>query len=185
MPAMVAAVTDLAGRIAGAHRTWLAPNGADKAAVAYPRRAMGHLLGNGVRFGASGPVMLAAEGIETLLSLRQVMPMLPAIAGLSAAHLAAIRFPAGLRRLYVARDDDPAGTTAFTTLVQRALPVGIEIVPLDPRLDDFNSDLVNLGRRRIAQSLSAQLRSEDAAQFLDTGDGSGPSPRIGRQRPSP
>lgn len=184
-PAMIAAVTDLDGTVTGVHRTWLARDGSAKAPIAYPRRAMGHLLGNGVRFGASGPVMLAAEGIETLLSLRQVMPTLPAIAGLSAAHLAAILFPARLRRLYVARDDDPAGATAFTTLVQRALPVGIEIVPLDPRLDDFNSDLVNLGRRRIAQSLSAQLWPEDAARFLDVSDGPGRSPKLGRQRPSP
>jgi hypothetical protein len=182
---MIAAVTDLDGTVTGVHRTWLRRDGSAKAPIAYPRRAMGHLLGNGVRFGASGPVMLAAEGIETLLSLRQVMPTLPAIAGLSAAHLAAILFPARLRRLYVARDDDPAGATAFTTLVQRALPVGIEVVPLDPRLDDFNSDLVNLGRRRIAESLSAQLSAEDATRFLDAGDGSGRVPKLGRQRLSP
>ncbi|RIA46738.1 Toprim domain-containing protein [Hephaestia caeni] len=184
-PAMIAAVTDLDGTVTGVHRTWLTRDGAAKAPIAYPRRAMGHLLGNGVRFGASGPVMLAAEGIETLLSLRQVMPTLPAIAGLSAAHLAAILFPAGLRRLYVARDDDPAGATAFTTLVQRALPVGIEVMPLDPRLDDFNGDLVSFGRRRIVESVSAQLWPEDAAQFLEADNGPGRSPRIGRQRQSP
>src|SRR3546814_5139671 len=83
---MIAAVTDLEGSVTGVHRTWLAPDGSGKAPVAYPRRAMGHLLGNGVRFGGSGPVMMAGQGIETMLSLRQVTPM-PAIAGLSAAHL--------------------------------------------------------------------------------------------------
>src|SRR5215831_15365649 len=50
-PALIAAVTDLSGDITGAHRTWLDPTGEDKAPVDTPRRAMGHLLGHGVRFG--------------------------------------------------------------------------------------------------------------------------------------
>src|SRR5690606_22426510 len=100
-PALIAAVTDDGGQVTGVHRTWLDPAGKDKAPVAYPRRAMGHLLGNGVRFGPAGPVMAAGEGIETMLSLRELAPALPLIAGLSAAHLAALTFPAGLRRLYV------------------------------------------------------------------------------------
>ena len=45
-PALIAAVTDLAGKITGAHRTWLDPSGNDKAPVNTPRRAMGHPLGS-------------------------------------------------------------------------------------------------------------------------------------------
>lgn len=169
-PAMIAAVTDLDGTVTGVHRTWLMHDGSGKAPVAYPRRAMGHLLGNGVRFGRAGPIMIAGEGIETMLALRQVMPTLPAIAGLSASHLAATLFPAGLRRLYVARDDDPAGTAAMTTLRTRAVSSGIEIVPLEPRLDDFNSDLIAFGRAGLAEALQAQLREEDAGQYLSARD---------------
>ena len=73
-PAMIAAVTDLDGHITGAHRTWLDPSGRDKAPVDTPRRAMGHLLGHAVRFGPADDVMAAGEGIETMLSLRCVMP---------------------------------------------------------------------------------------------------------------
>ena len=40
-PAIVASVTDLAGRQTGAHRTWLSPDGSGKAPVETPRRAMG------------------------------------------------------------------------------------------------------------------------------------------------
>lgn len=168
-PAMIAAVTDLDGSVTGVHRTWLAPDGKDKAPVVYPRRAMGHLLGNGVRFGRCGSVMMAGEGIETMLSLRQVMPAIPAIAGLSAAHLAAIHFPAGLKRLYVARDDDPAGAGALKTLTGRGILAGIEVVPIEPRLGDFNDDLRAFGRERLAACLRTQLAAADAGQFLKQG----------------
>lgn len=167
-PAMIAIVTDLAGAITGAHRTWLDPATLDKAPVAYPRRAMGHLLGNGVRFGKAGPIMVAGEGVETILSLRMVMPDMPAIAALSGAHLAAIQFPPGLQRLYVARDADPAGAAAETILTRRALEAGIETAPIDPMLDDFNSDLCVHGADILGRHLRPQLRDDDAAYLLRT-----------------
>ena len=74
-PAMIACVTDLDGRITGVHRTWLDPHGFDrvrlgKAPIDTPRRAMGDLLGNAVRFGVVDDALAAGEGIETMLSLR-------------------------------------------------------------------------------------------------------------------
>jgi hypothetical protein len=53
-PALIAAVTDNDGVQTGTHRTWLDPTGGKKAKVASPRRAMGNILGNAVRFGTSG-----------------------------------------------------------------------------------------------------------------------------------
>jgi hypothetical protein len=106
-PAMLAAVTDRAGRRTGVHRTWLARDGQGKAPVETPRRAMGELLGHGVRFGMIGEVLAAGEGVETVLSVRSALLGLPAIAALSAAHLGAILFPKGLRRLYIVVDRDP------------------------------------------------------------------------------
>ena len=71
-PAFIAAVTDLEGRISGLHRTWLARDGAGKAPINTPRRAMGDLLGHAIRFGAATDVLAAGEGIETVvLSPRQ------------------------------------------------------------------------------------------------------------------
>ena len=168
-PAMIAAVTDLDGSLTGVHRTWLDSSGIDKAPVACPRRAMGHLLGCGVRFGRMGSVMVAGEGIETLLSLRQILAHMPGVAALSSAHLAAILFPASLKRLYVARDEDPAGYAAVKTLTVRAMADGIEVVPLVPRLGDFNDDLRHFGCRQLGGWLRGQLRADDAAQFLKVG----------------
>ena len=126
-PAMIARVTDLDGRITGAHRTWLDPDGFDpirlgKAPIDTPRRAMGDLLGNAVRFGVANDVLAAGEGIETMLSLRCVLPTLPMAAALSANHLAAMLLPLTLRRLYIARDADAAGDAAVTALTERPTP---------------------------------------------------------------
>ena len=93
---------------------------------------MGDLLGHGVRFGGAGEVIAAGEGIETVLSPRQVLPRMPMLAALSAAHLAAVLFPPSLRRLYVLRDRDPAGDGARDSLASRAASFGIEAVTLTP-----------------------------------------------------
>jgi hypothetical protein len=171
-PAMIAAVTDLDGEITGAHRTWLDPSGRDKAPIDTPRRAMGHLLGNAVRFGVAYDCLAAGEGIETMLSLRCVLAM-PMAAALSAAHLAAILFPATLRRLYIARDDDPAGDGAMARLTDRANEAGIEAIALSPRLEDFNEDLRKLGVDALRASLRAQIPREDVARFMDSAASTG------------
>ena len=165
-PALIASVRDGDGVLTGVHRTWLDPSGTAKAPVATPRRAMGHLLGHGVRFGMGGEVMAAGEGIETMLSLRQVMPSLPMVAGLSANHLAALLLPEGLRRLYIARDDDPAGRGAVETLSTRAREIGIETMVLDAALGDLNDDLRRLGVEALAAGMRLQLAPDDVARFL-------------------
>ena len=166
MPALLAAVTDLNGTITGVHRTWLARDGAGKALIATPRRAMGCLLGNGVRFGTARDVLAAGEGIETVLSLRRALPRLPMVAALSANHLAALALPHGLRRLYIARDNDDAGRRAAEALSGRIQAGGIEVFVLTPTADDFNADLRLFGRNALAHSLRVQLAPEDVERFL-------------------
>ena len=109
-PALLGVVTDLEGNLTGLQRTWLARDGSAKAPLADPRRAMGHLLGHAVRFGQAQDVLAAGEGIETVLSLLSLFPALPVVAGLSAAHLSAIQFPAG-----------SAAFTFFAITMQRAI----------------------------------------------------------------
>ena len=173
-PALVAAVTNLSGNITGAHRTWLGPSGYDKAPVDTPRRAMGHLLGHGVRFGIAADAMAAGEGLETMLSLRTALPALPMLAALSANHLAAILFPAKLRRLYIARDRDPAGELAVATLTGRARSAGIEALTLAPALEDFNEDLRELGADELRANLRVQLAPEDVPRFQMLTDATSP-----------
>ena len=165
-PALIASVTDLLGQQTGVHRTWLDPDALTKAPVASPRRAMGNILGHAIRFGMADDVMIAGEGIETMLSLREVMPDMPLAAATSSAHLAAILFPPKLRRLYVARDNDLAGHGAVVTLTKRAEPAGIQVIPLVPHHGDFNDDLRLLGATVLGAELATQLPSSDAERFL-------------------
>jgi hypothetical protein len=166
LPAMIAAVTDLDGRQTGAHRTWLSNDGGDKAPIVTPRRAMGDLLGHAVRFGTAGTVMAAGEGIETVLSLRCVLPDMPMAAALSAAHLAAILFPPSLRRLYILRDNDRAGANVCHHLADRAHRAGIEPLILSSDLADFNDDLRHFGIEALRKSVREQLILSDRIRYL-------------------
>ena len=170
-PAMIARVTDLDGRITGAHRTWLDPDGfhpvrLGKAPIDTPRRAMGDLLGNAVRFGVANDVLAAGEGIETMLSLRCVLPTLPMAAALSANHLAALLLPPTLHRLYIARDNDAAGDGAAIALTERARSVGVEAITWSPRRGDFNEDLRGFGLDALRAALRVELIQQDVARFL-------------------
>jgi hypothetical protein len=167
-PALVAGVTDLGGEITGVQRTWLDLSGKSKAPVVTPRRAMGHLLGHAVRFGTVRDVMAAGEGIETVLSLRGVVPIMPMAAALSAAHLATFMPPPGLRRLYIVRDDDPAGHGAADRLATKMQEAGIEAIVLAPRLGDFNDDLLQLGPGAVSDTVRVQLAPEDVTRFWRT-----------------
>ena len=171
-PALLAAVTDHDGTITGIQRSWLDRTGTAKAPIADPRRALGRLLGNGVRFGsASEPapaqagVIAAGEGVETMLALASVLPSLPLIAALSANHLAALAFAPSWRRLYVARDNDVAGRHAATRLHERGQAAGIEVRDLVPVHEDFNADLCALGPAALLAHLAPQLVPADLARF--------------------
>ena len=120
-PALLAAISDVRGTIVGVHRTWLDRSGLGKAPVAEPRKSMGHQIGNGARFsGLAAGLMVAGEGLESVLSVRVALPRVPAVAGLSAHHLAVLELPPGVKRLYIARDGDAEGTRAANTLRERA-----------------------------------------------------------------
>jgi hypothetical protein len=175
-PALLAAVTDPDGRITGIQRTWLDRRRPVKAPIADPRRALGHLLGNGVRFGAAEPgtvqagVLVAGEGIETMLALKSVLPGLPMIAALSANHLAALNLLLALRRLYIARDNDAAGIKAAKRLRERGESIGIDVRDLVPVHGDFNTDLCRFGGAVTLGHLVLQLAPDDLVRFVRAED---------------
>lgn len=171
LPALLAAMTDGFGQVTGVQRTWLDAARLDKARLREPRRSLGCQLGHGVRFegrDADGvPVrdlLFAGEGLETMLSLKSALPRLPAVAGLSANHLAALELPTRLRRLYVARDRDREGARAAGQLRARAEERGVEVLDLLPKCGDFNVDLVRFGVAALRARLAGQLDPGDATR---------------------
>jgi len=157
LPALVAAVTDNSGMIMGIHRTFLDSACTCKAHVASPRRSLGAILGNGVRFGVIDDFAIIGEGIETVLSLKSALPKIPMVAALSAAHLAAWAIPFGLRRLIIAADNDPAGRRAASKLSERAKVSGVETETVVARGADFNDDLQRVSCERVWRRLGSSI----------------------------
>jgi DNA primase len=87
-PAMVAAFQDLSGSITGIHRTYLSPDGCGKADVSVSKRMAGRCWGSAIRLAAAGETLAIAEGIETGLSVMQVVPDLAVWAAGSLGNLA-------------------------------------------------------------------------------------------------
>lgn len=165
-PAMIAMVSDTKGKVTGLMRTFLAPGGAALAPIPDPRRALGSIGGHAVRFGDPAEVMLAGEGIETVLSLKSALLDMPMAAALSAGNLGRLNLPAKMRRLYVAADRDLSGRNGAAILAERARDLGVEAVMLMPRLNDFNDDLRQMGIDEVRGRLRRQLVAEDAARCL-------------------
>lgn len=165
-PALLAKVTDAEGALTGLHRTWLDPATAGKAPVDPPRKAMGLLLGHGVRIGEAADLLAVGEGLETMLALRMAMPELPVVAALSAGHLAALILPPGVRRLYIAVDSDATGRDAADRLAERAAADWIEAIRLTSRLEDVNEDLRAFGLIELRAHLRPQIAPEDVDRKL-------------------
>lgn len=167
IPALIAGITDLAGNITAVQRTYLAPDGSAKAAIESPRRSLGDVLGNAIRIGIPTDVVAVGEGLETLLTLRSLLPTLPVAAATSANHLAAMVLPGTLTRLYIAHDHGPAGLAAAQRLVARALERDVAPKLLSPPGDDdWNTALVTLPLAELREALARQLDPLDLAHML-------------------
>jgi len=143
----------------GAHRTWLDPSGRGKAPIDTPRRAMGDLLGNAVRFGVANDVLAAGEASRPCcrcVVCCQPFRWPPRFRPTTSPPLL---LPLTLRRLYIAprRRMRPA-TPAVIALTERAEAVGIEAIAWSPRLGDFNEDLRTFGPRRTSGNLAHPAR---------------------------
>jgi hypothetical protein len=161
MPAMLAAITDNSGNITGCARTWLDTKLDRVAAIEEPKRVLGQLYGNAVRFSTrrGGEDLIAGEGIESVLSVGSALPLLDLASCLTAQHLALFEPPPWCKRLWIARDNDEAGEKAALDLRARTEPMGIEVFDLTPERNDFNDDLRAIGLQRLRSALERQFRA--------------------------
>jgi hypothetical protein len=133
LPALIAAITDAEGRHVSTHRTWLAQHGGvwGKARLRDAKKTLGAPQGGTIRLwrGASGRALRDApqgdvvgigEGIETCLSVAQVMPELRVLSAVSLANMASVALPPTIGRVVLLADNDGAKPGAAAGL-QRAI----------------------------------------------------------------
>lgn len=137
-PALLAAISDGAGRVQGVEILLLTLGGARKAPVATPRRIVGKLSGGAVRLAEPNESLLVAEGVVTALSASLAL-QLPAWAALSAHNLARFSPPEAVRRLVIAADNDTAGLSAAERLRHRlADRIAVVVAPSPEPFKDWN-----------------------------------------------
>lgn len=108
-PAIVARVTGSDGKGCGIWRTYLKADGSGKAPVENPKLGLGDAVGGAVRLGGMWSNIAIAEGIETALAVRALMPNPPAIpvwAALSTSGLRGFVVPEGVEKITIYADND-------------------------------------------------------------------------------
>ncbi len=109
-PAMVAAITDLAGAVVAVQRTFLLSDGSGKARIERPKRALGPVGDGAVCLAPAGLVMGIAEGIETGLSAMELFAV-PVWCALG-SNLGRILLPDFVRNVALFADRGEAGERA-------------------------------------------------------------------------
>jgi len=145
MPALIAAVTDFAGRIVAVHRTFVTRAG-EKAPVIPPRASLGKIGGGAVRL--SDPVpdkrLVIGEGIESSAACGLLTEQ-PAWAAVSAGNLGwRLTLPIEINSVLIACDRDPPGMRAAEAAAARwrAEDRNVRIASPDRLGTDFNDILL-------------------------------------------
>lgn len=140
LPAMVAAVANLAGAVVAVQRTFLAPDGSGKAAIENPKRSLGSIARGAVCLAQAGAVVGLAEGIETGLSAMELFHV-PVWCALG-SNLAGIRLPRGVRQVAIFADRGATGEAAAEKARELLRLQGRKVTVRFPAIGkDFNDEL--------------------------------------------
>jgi putative DNA primase/helicase len=155
LPAMIAAIVDVDGRLIGVHRTYLRSDGSGKAEVEPAKAMLGRAAGGAVRLGEPGETLLIAEGLETGLSVMQATSQ-PVWAAVSTSGLGGLALPPGVYNIVILADHDAngSGERAAQTAAARWLVEGRRVriaIPPEPGTD-FNDVLSGRACARITKA---------------------------------
>lgn len=142
LPAMVALVQS--GEGFAVHRTYIAADGAGKAAVETNKAMLGTVTGGAVRLSDGAGRLVVAEGIESAASLLCGLLDGPAEvwAALSTSGLRGLSLPPVPGLLTIATDGDQPGRDAGYALAERAAAFGWQVTMLPaPEGADWNDVL--------------------------------------------
>lgn len=168
-PALLAKITDNRGQVTGCARVYLDPSTGGLAGIESPKRILGQLHGHAIRFwsGTGRTDLIVGEGLENTLSVGTALPEFDLASCLTATHLGLFIPPPGIKRIWIARDNDDAGRKASTRLRNQLDSLGIACGDLVPIMGDFNDDLQAFGRDALRRSLLEVMK----AQGLEIEDG--------------
>lgn len=159
-PALLAKITDYSDTMTGVARYFLNARTGKLADFEGPKRVLGRLHGNAVRFSTGIPQdeLIAGEGLENVLSIGTALRDSDLASCLTANHLALFNPPKRIKRLWIARDNDEAGEDAAARLKARAEELGLWCGELVPDGNDFNFDLTSMGLDAFRDHLLSQMR---------------------------
>jgi len=168
-PALLAKITDIRGQITGCARVYLDASTGSLAAIESPKRILGQLRGHAIRFwsGKARSDLIVGEGLENTLSVGTALPEFDIASCLTATHLGLFIPPPGVKRIWIARDNDKAGGKASLKFRNQLESLGIACGDLVPSMGDFNDDLRAFGKDALRQSLLKAMK----AQGLEIEDG--------------
>ena len=161
-PALLAKITDNRGQVTGCARTYLDPSTGGMAAIESPKRILGHLHGYAIRFWSGSPCsdLIVGEGLENTLSVGTALPEFDLASCLTATHLGLFIPPPGVKRIWIARDNDEAGRNASMRLRNQLESQGVTCGELVPTKGDFNDDLRAFGKDTLRCSLLEAMKEQ-------------------------
>jgi putative DNA primase/helicase len=150
LPALVALVGDVDGKLIGVQRTYLADDGDTKAAVVPQRANLGLVGGGSIRLFDADPTkpLVIGEGTETTASAGILYGGVPAWAAISLGNLEkTLMLPSEIQDVVIAADPDAPGIRAAFGASRRWRREGRKVSIIRPRDDgDFNDVLRAKGR---------------------------------------
>lgn len=107
LPAMLARVDDANGDFLAVHRTWLRPDGKDKAELEEPKWSLASTRGGAIRLAPAAPVLAIAEGIENALTA--IVADYAAWSAIAKGGFRTVMLPADVREVLIVADRDKNG----------------------------------------------------------------------------
>ena len=141
LPAMVAGVQDIDGRVVAVHRTYLRYDGTGKAGVREPKLALGPIAGGAVRLALAGRELGICEGIESALSFQQATGI-STWAALSVPGVRSLVLPEEISTVVLGPDGDDPGDGAAVEAAKRFVREGRKVrIARPPHGMDWNDVL--------------------------------------------
>jgi hypothetical protein len=107
LPAMLARVDDANGNFLAVHRTWLRPDGTDKADLDEPKWSLASTRGGAIRLAPAALVLAIAEGIENALTA--ITAGYAAWSAVSKGGFKTVALPSEVREVLIVADHDENG----------------------------------------------------------------------------